>query len=71
MTMTNKLADIAQRMVAPGKGILAADESTGTIAKRLESINTPSTADNRRDYREMLFSRHRRDEGLHLRRHPL
>ena len=55
MTMTNKLADIAQRMVASGKGILAADESTGSIAKRLESINTPSTADTRRDYREMLF----------------
>ena len=43
MTMTNKLADIAQRMVASGKGILAADESTASIAKRLESINTPST----------------------------
>ena len=53
--MTNKLADIAQRMVAAGKGILAADESTGSIAKRLESINTPSTPDTRRDYREMLF----------------
>ncbi len=53
--MTNKLADIAQRMVAAGKGILAADESTGSIAKRLESINTPSTPDSRRDYREMLF----------------
>lgn len=55
MTMTNKLADIAHRMVASGKGILAADESTGSIAKRLESINTPSTPDSRRDYREMLF----------------
>ena len=55
MTMTNKLADIAHRMVAAGKGILAADESTGSIAKRLESINTPSTPDTRRDYREMLF----------------
>ena len=55
MTTTNKLADIAQRMVASGKGILAADESTGSIAKRLESINTPSTPDTRRDYREMLF----------------
>ena len=53
--MINKLADIAQRMVAAGKGILAADESTGSIAKRLESINTPSTPDTRRDYREMLF----------------
>jgi len=54
--MTEKLADIAQRMVSPGKGILAADESTGSIAKRLESINTPSTEESRRDYREMLFT---------------
>ncbi|MCA8895868.1 MAG: fructose-bisphosphate aldolase, partial [Amphiplicatus sp.] len=42
-------------MVAPGKGILAADESSGTIKKRFDSINVESTADNRRDYREMLF----------------
>ncbi|MBC8036955.1 MAG: fructose-bisphosphate aldolase class I [Rhizobiales bacterium] len=54
--MTEKLAAIAHRMVTPGKGILAADESTGSIAKRLESINTPSTEESRRDYREMLFS---------------
>ena len=53
MTMT--LEQVAQAMVAPGKGILAADESTGTIAKRFESIKTESTADSRRDYREMLF----------------
>ena len=54
--MIDKLADIAHRMVRPGKGILAADESTGSIAKRLESINTPSTEETRRDYREMLFT---------------
>jgi fructose-bisphosphate aldolase, class I len=54
--MIDKLADIAHRMAAPGKGILAADESTASIAKRLESINTPSTEETRRDYREMLFS---------------
>ncbi len=54
--MIDKLADIAHRMVSPGKGILAADESTGSFAKRLESINTPSTEESRRDYREMLFS---------------
>ncbi|HUR42528.1 MAG TPA: class I fructose-bisphosphate aldolase [Aestuariivirga sp.] len=54
--MTDKLADIARRMVTPGKGILAADESTGSIAKRLESINTASTEESRRDYREMLFT---------------
>ncbi len=54
--MIDQLNKIANRMVAPGKGILAADESTGSIAKRLESINTPSTEETRRDYREMLFS---------------
>lgn len=55
--MTNKDLDvIARKMVAPGKGILAADESTGTIAKRLASIDVENTEDNRRDYRELLFS---------------
>ncbi|MGH6831316.1 MAG: class I fructose-bisphosphate aldolase, partial [Methylocella sp.] len=54
--MIDQLHAIANRMVAPGKGILAADESTGSIAKRLESINTPSTGESRRDYREMLFT---------------
>jgi fructose-bisphosphate aldolase, class I len=50
-----KLNGIANRMVAPGKGILAADESTGSITKRFESIRLDSTETNRRDYREMLF----------------
>jgi fructose-bisphosphate aldolase class I len=50
-----KLNDIANRMVAAGKGILAADESTGSITKRFESIRLDSTETNRRDYREMLF----------------
>src|SRR4051794_36665077 len=53
-----KLADlhkVALTMVAPGKGILAADESTGTIKKRFDAINVESTEQNRRDYREMLF----------------
>ncbi len=49
------LETIAQAMVADGKGILAADESTGTIKKRFDSIGVASTDDNRRDYREMLF----------------
>jgi fructose-bisphosphate aldolase class I len=53
--MTQSLADTAQAMVAPGKGILAADESTGTIKKRFDSIKAESTPDTRRDYREMLF----------------
>lgn len=53
--MTERLEDIAAAMVKPGQGILAADESTGTIKKRLDSINVTSTEDTRRDYREMLF----------------
>ncbi len=53
--MTENLQDIAQAMVAKGRGILAADESTGTIKKRFDTIGVESTEDNRRDYREMLF----------------
>jgi fructose-bisphosphate aldolase class I len=53
--MPERLEDIARRMVAPGKGILAADESTGTITKRFEALGIASTADSRRDYREMYF----------------
>ena len=52
----SSLAEIAEKMVAPGKGILAADESTASITKRFESIKLDSTEDNRRDYREMLFT---------------
>ena len=50
------LNSIAQAMVAPNKGILAADESTPTIGKRFANINTESTEENRRTYRNMLFS---------------
>ncbi len=50
-----KLNETARAMVAPGKGILAADESSGTIKKRFDSIGVESTEQNRRDYREMLF----------------
>ncbi len=46
----------ARAIVAPGKGILAADESTPTIKKRFDSIQAESTEDNRRAYREMLFT---------------
>jgi len=53
--MTERLEDIAIAMVASGKGILAADESSGTIKKRFDQINLTSTEDARRDYREMLF----------------
>jgi fructose-bisphosphate aldolase class I len=52
---TASLSATAQALVAPGKGILAADESGGTIKKRFDSIGTESTESNRRDYREMLF----------------
>jgi fructose-bisphosphate aldolase class I len=51
-----ELADTANALVAEGKGILAADESTGTIKKRLDSIGVESTEDNRRAYRELLFT---------------
>src|SRR5690606_8270173 len=49
------LNKVAQAMVTPGKGILAADESSGTIKKRFDAIGVESTHDNRRDYRELLF----------------
>jgi fructose-bisphosphate aldolase class I len=50
-----ELHKVAEAMTAPGKGILAADESTGTIKKRFDSIGVESTPDTRRDYRELLF----------------
>lgn len=50
-----ELEKTAQAMVAKGKGILAADESSGTIKKRFDSIKVESTEANRRDYRELLF----------------
>jgi fructose-bisphosphate aldolase class I len=50
------LHEIAKALVAPGKGILAADESTATIKKRFDSINLESTEDRRRAYRELLFT---------------
>jgi fructose-bisphosphate aldolase class I len=53
--MSERLEDIAAKMTAEGKGILAADESDGTIKKRFDTIGAPSTEDTRRDYREMLF----------------
>ena len=59
--MTEELSKIAEALVTPGKGILAADESSGTIKKRFDSIGVVSTDDTRRDYREMLF---RAGEGM-------
>jgi fructose-bisphosphate aldolase, class I len=53
---TQSLAETARALVAPGKGILAADESPPTIEKRFQKINIESTENNRRAYREMLFT---------------
>lgn len=55
-TNSNSLAIIAEALVAGGKGILAADETVGTLTKRFEKLKIPSTFESRRDYREMLFS---------------
>ena len=57
----DELNKVAQAMVAPGRGILAADESSGTIKKRFDVIGVELTEDSRRDYREMLF---RSAEGM-------
>ena len=51
-----ELESVAQAMVAPGKGIIAIDESTNTIAKRFAAVNVPNTEENRRAYREMLLT---------------
>jgi len=53
---SSDLVTVAQAMVAEGKGILAIDESTGTIAKRFKSINVENSEENRRAYREMLLT---------------
>src|SRR5438128_2239617 len=50
-----ELNKVAEAMVAPGRGILAADESSNTIKQRFDAIGVESTADSRRDYREMMF----------------
>jgi len=50
-----ELNKVAEAMVAPGRGILAADESSGTIKKRFDAIGVDSTPTSRRDYRELLF----------------
>ncbi|HKJ67304.1 MAG TPA: class I fructose-bisphosphate aldolase [bacterium] len=54
--LNHELEEIAQQMVAKGKGILAADESTGTITKRLASVDVESTEETRRTYRNLLFT---------------
>ncbi len=52
----SSLTEIARSLVAPGKGILAADESSGTIARRFEAIGVESTEESRRAYRDLLFT---------------
>ena len=54
--MSSQLASVAKAMVAPGKGILAADESTGTANKRFVPLNIAQTEENRRKYRDLLFT---------------
>ena len=52
----DELRSIANAIVAPGKGILAADESTGSMEKRMQSIGLENTEENRRKYRQLLFT---------------
>ena len=54
--LQEELARIAQAIVVPGKGILAADESTGSMTKRFDSINIENNEENRRLYRQLLFN---------------
>src|ERR1700704_284540 len=54
--MASELHETAKQLVAEGKGILAADESEGTIKKRFDSIDVESTEERRRAYRELLFT---------------
>ena len=65
-----QLAETAQAMVAPGKGIIAIDESTNTIAKRFAGVGIENTEENRRAYRELLLT-HAEAGRLHLRRDPV
>ena len=57
-----ELKRVAEAIVAPGKGILAADESTGTIGKRFDKFKLENIEENRRLYREMLFTAGKGDE---------
>ena len=56
MDLSVAAAETARQLVAEGKGILAADESSPTIKKRFDSIEVESTEENRRDYRQLLFT---------------
>ncbi|CAH1802420.1 unnamed protein product [Owenia fusiformis] len=61
-----ELARIANAIVAPGKGILAADESTGTVGKRFAQINVENNENNRRAYRQLLFTAAQEDVNKHI-----
>ena len=52
----DELIGIAKKICTPGKGILAADESTGTIGKRFDQINVENNEENRKNYRKLLFT---------------
>ena len=60
----SELENIAKKMLAKGKGILAADESTGTMTKRLSGVNVESTSENRLKFRETLFSAESMKENI-------
>ena len=66
--MSNQLnlKEVAAKMVAKGKGILAADESTPTCTNRLDSIGVESTFETRNEYRDMLFTTNDLDKYLSL-----
>ena len=55
LSYAEELAQTAAALIAPGKGILASDESNGTCGKRLATINVENTKENRRKYRELLY----------------
>jgi fructose-bisphosphate aldolase class 1 len=61
-----ELIKTAQAIVAPGKGILAADESTGTIGKRFNAISVENVEENRRAYRELLFTAGKGNQHLFI-----
>jgi len=64
--LQQELAGIAKAIVAPGKGILAADESTGTMGKRLANCGLENTEDNRRAYRQLLFTSDKKQMGKRI-----
>jgi len=64
--LQQELAGIAKAIVAPGKGILAADESTGTMGKRLANCGLENTEDNRRAYRQLLFTSDKEEMGRRI-----